>query len=65
LGWDHTPKFMAESDKLGGYTFFWFLYWLVGICISTLAASLGGDYWFKRLKDVIRLTGAKPNKLVN
>ena len=62
LGWDHTPQFIVSYNEkktniLG--CLFGFLSWLFGIFITAMGASLGGDYWFKILNNVIRLAGAK------
>lgn len=37
---------------------FWL--WMTGIIISSLAVTLGGEYWFNLLDQVIRLTGSQP-----
>src|ERR1700761_7075284 len=37
----------------------WWL-WLLGIVLSALAATMGGEYWFKMLSEVVRLAGPKP-----
>lgn len=60
LGWEHTPRFISDYKKMNIYEFlFGCLSWLLGIFIAAVAASLGGDYWFKILNNVIRLAGAK------
>lgn len=58
IGWDRPPAFTRASDGLSfGLQL---LAWLVGIAVSTFAASLGGDFWFKWIGNVVRLTGYKP-----
>ena len=37
----------------------WWL-WLLGVVLSALAATMGGEYWFKMLSEVVRLAGPKP-----
>lgn len=39
---------------------FWL--WISGVLISTLAVTLGGEYWFSLLEQVVRLSGGKPDK---
>lgn len=33
--------------------------WVLGILISIFAVSLGGEFWFKTMQEVIRLAGPK------
>lgn len=58
IGWDRPPAFTRASDGLSFSLHL--LAWLVGIAVSTFAASLGGDFWFKWIGDIVRLTGYKP-----
>lgn len=37
---------------------FWL--WLSGVVISSLAVTLGGEYWFNLLEEVVRLSGPPP-----
>lgn len=59
IGWEHPP---AWIQPLSWKTLLLFPYWLVGVAVSALAASMGGDYWYKLLSSVIRLTGPQPFK---
>ncbi|WP_347901557.1 hypothetical protein [Pseudomonas purpurea] len=56
IGWNTLPMFLQKDQPNAPA---WFLYWLFGVMAAALAASLGGDYWFKILSQVIRLTGSK------
>lgn len=68
IGWDKKPAFMSSdkpADKRESSTWGWLcslLGWLAGLTFSTFAASLGGDFWFKWIGDVVRLTGYKPTR---
>lgn len=57
IGWDNTPRFMTAS---GPAVVGEFLGWLIGLAVATFAASLGGDFWFKWIGDIVRLTGYRP-----
>lgn len=62
LGWKPLPDFLQLEAYSVADAFRWFLdfgYWLLGIVAAAMAASLGGDFWFKLLGQAIRLTGAK------
>jgi hypothetical protein len=61
IGWDNPPRFIKAWNK-GNYpvVFGQALLWLLGVAAAAFAASLGGDFWFKGLTDIIRLTGFKP-----
>ena len=54
IGWDNRPRFLSVDGiaVLGE-----FLGWLIGLTVATFAASLGGDFWFKWIGDIVRLTG--------
>ncbi|MGF6151924.1 hypothetical protein [Pseudomonas fluorescens] len=56
IGWNNPPAFLHndQTNKIA-----WFGYWLLGVMTAALAASLGGDFWFKMLSQMIRLTGSK------
>lgn len=56
IGWNTLPIFLQKDQP---YWLAWLLYWVFGVITAALAASLGGDYWFKILSQVIRLTGSK------
>ncbi len=60
IGWDRPPAFMTMKDPapwaLAGHA----LVWLAGLLCAAFAASLGGDFWFKWIGDIVRLTGYKP-----
>lgn len=61
IGWAQRPRFLSYSlcatpAHFVGY----FLFWLLGIAATVFAASLGGEFWFKMIGEVIRLTGYKP-----
>jgi len=58
IGWSVAPTFMAYGSYWGA----WLVYWVLGVMTSALAASLGGDYWFKILGQVIRLTGSRTSQ---
>lgn len=57
IGWDNQPRFMTAS---GPAVVGEFLGWLIGLAVATFAASLGGDFWFKWIGDIVRLTGYRP-----
>lgn len=59
IGWDHKPRFL-DSGRSGADRAGSFLVWLVGLICAAFAASLGGDFWFKWIGDIVRLTGYKP-----
>ena len=50
VGW----KFCAEMASPA-----WWM-WVLGVILSALAATMGGEYWFKMLSEVVRLAGPKP-----
>jgi hypothetical protein len=54
IGWNTLPAFLQDEQKNRPL---WFGYWLFGVLTAALAASLGGDFWFKILGRAIRLTG--------
>jgi hypothetical protein len=54
IGWNTLPAFLQDEQKNKPM---WFGYWLFGVLTAALAASLGGDFWFKILGQAIRLTG--------
>lgn len=60
IGWDRPPAFMGlkspEPLAVAGH----FVVWLAGLLCAAFAASLGGDFWFKWIGDIVRLTGYKP-----
>lgn len=58
IGWDAKPAFLTANDRTLAVGHF--LVWLVGIACAAFAASLGGDFWFKWIGDIVRLTGYKP-----
>lgn len=60
IGWEHPPRFWTQSWSWMSPLLF--LYWLAGVAVSSLAASMGADYWYKLLSSVIRLTGPMPVK---
>jgi hypothetical protein len=61
IGWDRAPRFVtAWQTGAALYGAGQFLLWLLGVAAAAYAASLGGDFWFKWLADIIRLTGYKP-----
>jgi len=60
IGWDAKPAFLTATDRTLAIGHF--LVWLVGVACAAFAASLGGDFWFKWIGDVVRLTGYKPGK---
>lgn len=58
IGWDTQPAFVTASGPFSKFGLF--LVWCVGVACAALAASLGGDFWFKWIGDIVRLTGYKP-----
>ncbi|MFW0758387.1 hypothetical protein ACN1C3_27325 [Pseudomonas sp. H11T01] len=56
IGWNNRPAFLQHDQKNKTV---WFGYWLLGVMTAALAVSLGGDFWFKVLSQMIRLTGSK------
>jgi len=46
----------------GSFSSWVLLAWLLGIMISAFAVSLGAEFWFKLIGEVIRLTGKVPEK---
>ena len=58
IGWEHKPAFLTAKDTLQAVVAF--VVWLVGVVAAAFAASLGGDFWFKWIGDIVRLTGYKP-----
>lgn len=54
IGWNTLPAFLQDEQK---NRTIWFGYWLFGVLTAALAASLGGDFWFRILGRAIRLTG--------
>ncbi|WP_088279620.1 hypothetical protein [Ideonella sp. A 288] len=59
IGWDKPPAFVAAQ---GLQSFGGFVAWVIGLACAALAASLGGDFWFKWIGDIVRLTGYKPGR---
>lgn len=49
-----------RASSVLGTSAFWL--WVSGIVISSLAVTIGGEYWFNLLRQVVRLTGSKPRK---
>ena len=62
IGWEHKPAFLTAKDTLQAVVAF--VVWLVGVVAAAFAASLGGDFWFKWIGDIVRLTGYKPVRKV-
>lgn len=60
IGWEYPPAFLNLPLSLKAFGML--LYWMTGVGVSALAASMGGDYWYKLLSSVIRLTGPPPAK---
>ena len=57
IGWDNRPRFMSvDGIAVVGE----FIGWLIGLTVATFAASLGGDFWFKWIGDIVRLSGYRP-----
>lgn len=57
IGWDNPPRFASAAGELAVGEF---VIWLIGVTCAAFAASLGGDFWFKWIGDIVRLTGYKP-----
>lgn len=57
IGWDNPPRFVSAA---GAVAVGEFVIWLIGVACAAFAASLGGDFWFKWIGDIVRLTGYKP-----
>ena len=55
------PKTVGFLGKLGAElaSSAWWM-WVLGVILSALAATMGGEYWFKMLSEVVRLAGPKP-----
>ncbi len=62
IGWEHRPAFLTTKDTMQAVLAF--VVWLVGVAAAAFAASLGGDFWFKWIGDIVRLTGYKPVRKV-
>jgi hypothetical protein len=64
IGWEPLPSFLTHAAWSGSWSVAvgTVLTWLMGLLASTFAVSLGGDFWFKLISEVIRLTGTKPAK---
>jgi hypothetical protein len=56
--WD-AMKAAMKAAMNGDFDFY---VWLAGVIFAAFAASLGGDFWFKWIGDIVRLTGYKPPK---
>lgn len=56
--WDAMRAAMKAAMN-GDFDFY---VWLAGVIFAAFAASLGGDFWFKWIGDIVRLTGYKPPK---
>jgi hypothetical protein len=57
IGWEQRPAWRSAE---GLFQPVGVLLWVVGVLVSAFAASLGGDFWFKWIGDVVRLTGYRP-----
>ncbi|MFL9910436.1 hypothetical protein [Paraburkholderia sp. RL17-337-BIB-A] len=57
---DTAPTWGARMFGVLSSGAFWL--WLSGVVISSLAVTLGGEYWFNLLEEVVRLSGPPPTK---
>lgn len=57
IGWDNPPRFLSATGLASAGLFLW---WVFGVAVATFAVSLGGDFWFKWIGDIVRLTGYRP-----
>ena len=58
IGWDNPPRFLSATGLAFAGLFLW---WIFGVAVATFAVSLGGDFWFKWIGDIVRLTGYRPS----
>lgn len=63
IGWKQELKPWDDGfDKTGNSAFMWWLYKVIGLCVTIGAVSLGAAFWYRALKKIIALTGRGPKE---
>lgn len=56
VGWTQKQFNLMNEESGVKWGVVW-LKWLLGILISAFAITLGGEFWFKQIQEIVRLTG--------